>query len=42
MIIGPMKHFPNVILNTGYGPWGSYCFGGAKIVEDIIEQTGEA
>lgn len=41
-IIGPMKHFPNVILNTGYGPWGFYAFAGGKIVESLVEATGEA
>ena len=38
-IIGPMTHFPNVILNTGYGPWGFHAFAGGKLVETIIEKT---
>lgn len=42
IIVGPMKHFPNVIINTGYGPWGFYCFAGGKVVESLVENTGEA
>ena len=40
-IIGPMSHFPNVILNLGYGKNTLLCFGGAKIVEDIIQPLND-
>ena len=36
-IVGPMRHFPNVILNVGYGSQGWQCFSGAKIIEGIVQ-----
>ena len=36
-IIGPMKQYPNVILNVGYGPNGFHSIGGSQIVESIIQ-----
>ena len=41
MIVGPMKHYPNVILNVGYGSQGWQCFSGAKIIEGIVESNEE-
>jgi len=41
MIVGPMKHYPNVILNVGYGSQGWQCISGAKIIEGIIENSNE-
>jgi hypothetical protein len=40
--IGPLTHFPNVLLNGGYGPYGYYSFAGGKILESTIFRTGEA
>lgn len=40
--IGPMTNFPNVILNTGYGPYGYNTFSGGKILESTVFRTGEA
>jgi len=41
MIVGPMKHYPNVVLNVGYGSQGWQCFSGAKVIEDLIESNEE-
>ena len=41
-IIGAMTHYPNVVLNVGYGSQGWQCFGGAKLIEDIIQPNEEA
>ena len=35
-IIGPLRQFPNVFLNVGYGEQGTNAFCGCKILEDII------
>jgi hypothetical protein len=42
MIVGPMTSFPNVILNTGFGPCGYFGFASAKIIESLIFDTREA
>ena len=41
-IIGPMRSFPNVVLNVGYGPQGFQAMSGSKIVESLIQNTDEA
>lgn len=36
-IIGPLKQYPNILLNVGYGPQGFQAFCGSKILESMIE-----
>jgi hypothetical protein len=38
-IIGPMRHYPNVLLNVGYGPQGFQAISVSKIIEAYIEQN---
>jgi glycine/D-amino acid oxidase-like deaminating enzyme len=38
-MVGPMKHYPNVVLNCGYGYMGFQSFGVSKIIEGIIEDN---
>jgi len=37
--VGPMKHFPNVVINCGYGYMGFQAIGLSKVVEGIIEDN---
>ena len=36
-IQGPMTHFPNVVLNVGYGAQGFIAIGSSKITTSLID-----
>ena len=35
-VVGPLRAYPNVLVNTGYGPYGYMSVCGAKILESIV------
>ena len=41
-IIGPMRSFPNVILNVGYGPHGFRALPGGIILKSLVDGTDES